>query len=68
MYRIKLSIWFRQLYLPGVRGAAAILLINLVVVVTIRIATRRMARLATQQARVLSRPARRRLAYVAVHK
>lgn len=68
MYRIKLSIWMRQLYMPGVRGAVFVLVVNLIVILTIRIVTRRMARAAAIQARALARPVRKQFAYASVHK
>ncbi len=63
-YRIKASIWFRQMYMPGIRGAAAILLINLLVALTIKIAAWRIAKLALQTPETAVRPIRRRVSYV----
>lgn len=68
LYRIKLSIWFRQMYMPGMRGAVLVVLISLIVILTMRIITHRMAKLAAMQAATMSKPVRRHLAYVPVHK
>lgn len=66
-YRIKFSIWLRQLYVPGVRGAVFILLINLLIALAIHMTARRMARLATRQAKQLTRSSQQ-LAYAPVNK
>lgn len=68
LYRIKLSIWFRQMYMPGMRGAVLVLLVSLIVILTMRIITHRMAKLAAQQATAMTKPVRRQLAYVPIHK
>lgn len=67
LYRIKIAILIRQFYLPGMRGAAVIFFVNVLILVMLRVATRRMARLAAQQASQLAKPARR-LAYAPAHR
>lgn len=68
LYRIKMSIWFRQMYMPGVRGAAAIILVNIIVILTIRLIARRMARIALEQTNLVAKPAKRRFAFSIANK
>lgn len=66
MYRIKATVLFRQLYLPGMRGALAFFLVNLIVILTIKIMTRRLAHAAMEQHRLIAKPVHRRLAHALV--
>lgn len=67
MYRIKATVLIRQLYMPGMRGALAFLLVNLVVIMMIKIMTRRLARAALEQRRLIAKPVHRRLAHAMAH-
>lgn len=56
-------IWLRQMYMPGIRGALMVLVVNLVVMLIIRIVTRRMAQVALEHRRYIAHPPHRRLSH-----
>lgn len=60
-------IWFRQIYMPGMRGALLVLIVNLLILLTIKIVTVRMAHAALHEhKRFVAKPVHRRLAHAHV--
>jgi Tfp pilus assembly protein PilX len=63
LVRIKGMIWFRQMYIPGMRGAFMVLIVNLVIMLMIKVVAMRMAHEVMNNKKFIAQPVQKRLAH-----
>ncbi|MCA9348313.1 hypothetical protein KC867_02795 [Candidatus Saccharibacteria bacterium] len=64
IYRLRIGALLRQFYIPGMRGAALVFMVNVLIIIIIKIVTIRMMREASLQHKKFIAPsAHRRLAH-----